>query len=596
MLRPPDQLFLLLIATLALFIWGRWRYDLVALGALLVASILGLVDPNAAFTGFGDPAVVTVAGILVLSRGLINSGAVEPFARALGGLGASPTALIAGTGTAVAFLSAFMNNVGALAIMMPVSIRLARQNGLSPATLLMPLAFCSLLGGLITEIGTPPNLYIARYRGVELGAPFRMFDFAPVGLTLAVAGIAFVALGGWRLIPRRRVGASAEELFQIKSYATEVSVPPKSKLVGKSLRELRLTETYDVLIIGIIRGDQRLMAPSSLEVVHENDVLIMETSSEALKGLLSSTDLKAFADERLEKDLRDASDVSVFEAIVAPASYTIGRTAKSLNLRWRYALNLVAVARQGERLAGRIGSVILRQGDILLLQGRPTAFQETMSILGWLPLADRGMKLSDPKGLLKSSAIFLAAIAAVALQWIPVQIAFALGALLMILTKALTMREAYAAIEWPIIVLLAAMIPLGDALKTTGADVILADGLRHWAGDGGPYAALLLLATATILLTNIINNFATIVLMAPIALSIADGFGVSPDPFLMVTAVAASSAFLTPIGHQANILVMGPAGYRFGDYWRLGLPMTLLTLGIAAPLIWWWWNLRSPLP
>lgn len=591
-MRPAEQVILLIIATLGLFLWGKWRYDLVALAALLTATTLGLVVADEAFAGFGHPAVITVAAILVISRGLVNSGAVEPFAKALSRSADSPAKAIFSLGGVVIFLSAFMNNVGALAFMMPVTIQVARRSKTAPGILLMPLAFCSILGGMITEVGTPPNILMAEMRGRAFGESFAMFDFAPAGIVIALTGLVLISLGGWRLIPRREAAETTESLFKIKTYATEVSVPTKSKIVGKTLQELRWSSELDVLVIGIVRGGERLMAPSSLEHIEANDVLILESSSDSLKELLTSTDLKPCSDESLEKDLRDAKDVSVFEAIVAPASYTIGRTARSLNLRWRYGLNLVAVARSGERISGRIGTVTLRQGDVLLLQGRPTSFQEAMAILGWLPLADRGMQLSESQNLFKSCSIFAAAITLAATNILPVQIAFTFGALFMILTRALTMREAYASIEWPIIMLLGAMIPLGQALETSGGGAMIADSLLALSGTDAPFASLVAVSIATIILTNMINNAAAVVLMAPIAIQLAENIGAPADAFLMATAVCASCAFLTPVGHQSNMLVMGPAGYRFSDYWRLGAPLTAVVLFVGLPFIWWWWALR----
>lgn len=591
-MRPAEQVILLIIATLGLFLWGKWRYDLVALAALLTATTLGLVVADEAFAGFGHPAVITVAAILVISRGLVNSGAVEPFAKALSRSADSPAKAIFSLGGVVIFLSAFMNNVGALAFMMPVTIQVARRSKTAPGILLMPLAFCSILGGMITEVGTPPNILMAEMRGRAFGESFAMFDFAPAGIVIALTGLVLISLGGWRLIPRREAAETTESLFKIKTYATEVSVPTKSKIVGKTLQELRWSSDLDVLVIGIVRGGERLMAPSSLEHIEANDVLILESSSDSLKELLTSTDLKPCSDESLEKDLRDAKDVSVFEAIVAPASYTIGRTARSLNLRWRYGLNLVAVARSGERISGRIGTVTLRQGDVLLLQGRPTSFQEAMAILGWLPLADRGMQLSESQNLFKSCSIFAAAITLAATNILPVQIAFTFGALFMILTRALTMREAYASIEWPIIMLLGAMIPLGQALETSGGGAMIADSLLALSGTDAPFASLVAVSIATIILTNMINNAAAVVLMAPIAIQLAENIGAPADAFLMATAVCASCAFLTPVGHQSNMLVMGPAGYRFSDYWRLGAPLTAVVLFVGLPFIWWWWALR----
>lgn len=584
--------FAVLAATLVLFVWGRWRYDLVALGALLALALLRIVPAEEAFLGFGHPAVITVAAVLVASRGLQNAGVVDLLSGWGMRTGKNVTLQVAVLTLLVAVCSAFMNNVGALALLMPVAIRMGRKSGTPPSLLLMPLAFGSLLGGLVTLIGTPPNIIVATFRARVAEESFGMFDFTPVGGGVALAGIVFLALVGWRLIPRRKARASREELFEIEAYTTEVRVPKESKMAGHSLGELEdLVEKEDLTVVGLIRGDRRTPAPSDFELLRSGDVLIVEGDPEALKKLVQEAGLELVGSKHVgEKDLR-SEDVTVVEAIVAPDARLVGRTIRQVNLRRRYGVNLLAVARQGERLKERLGSNLLRPGDVLLLQGPTDAVQEVLTEFGLLPLAERGLRLGQPRRLALAIGIFGAAIALITLRVLAPEIAFTLAAVAMVLTGLLTLRESYQAIDWPVIVLLAALIPVGAALETTGGAELVAAQFLRFSDVLPPWATLAVLLVGTMFLSDVINNAAAAVLMCPIALGIAAGVGASPDPFLMAVAIGASCAFLTPIGHQSNTLVLGPGGYRFGDYWRVGLPLEIIIALVSLPLLLRFWPL-----
>lgn len=579
------MIFAVLIATLVLFIHGRLRYDVVALLSLAAVGVLDLVPMADLFAGFGHPAVITVAAVLVISYALVNAGLVDVIARSLGRLGANPAALLVALTTIVALCSAFMNNVGALAVLMPVAIQIARKHKLPVSQLLMPLAFGSLLGGLMTLIGTPPNIIIAEFRARETGNAFTMFDFAPVGAAVALAGLVLIWLVGWRLLPDRKNQGSREELFDIDSYLAELHVPEKSDWAGKTLRELEKAVDVDFTIVGVVRGKRRIPAPSWREVLRENDVLIVETDADGLKAVMDGTGLELEADEELAARFLVSDEIVVMEAVVGPGSRIAGRSAEQLNLRRRRGINILAVARQGIKLNKRVQKVTLKAGDVLLLQGDSESMPDTLAKLGCLPLAERSLRLANERRVAISLGLFAIAIMFAATGVLPVALAFTLCVLGMLLLGLIALRDVYDSIDWSIIVLLGAMIPVGIALETTGAAQLLADGLLQVSIGQPAVVALALLMVVTMGLSNVINNAAAAVLMAPVAIAIAHGLGASVDPFLMGIAVAASSAFLTPIGHQSNTLVMGPGGYAFGDYWKLGLPVSICCLVVGIPMI-----------
>jgi len=588
--------FGVLAATLVLFVWNRWRYDLVALGALLACALTGVVPADEVFSGIGHPAVISVAAVLVLSRGLLNAGVVDSVARRLMQVGERPWAQVAALTGIVALSSGFMNNVGALALFMPVAIWMSRQSGRSPSYLLMPLAFGSLLGGTLTLIGTPPNLIIAGYRAEAGEAPFGMFAFLPVGAAVTVAGVLFIALLGWRLVPRRQEQEGNGDLFEISAYLTEVRVPESCKYAGRTLHALidAVKDEADVQVIALVRGDERQRMPSTYEVLREDDILLVEADSDSLKALLDVTGVELAANvEEQESKARDErhGELTLAEAIVSPGSMLVGTTATGLDLRERHGVNVLAVARQGQRLRQRLGNIRFASGDILLLQARENALQSSLNSLGCLPLASRGLSITTPRNVLLASAIFAITLATIAFGLVPAATALVTGALVMILVGLIPMGRIYESIDMPVIVLVAAMLPVGQALETTGGSQLIAEALLELGQSLPPAATLALLMVAVMLISNVVNNAAAAVLAAPVAISLARGMDVSVDPFLMAVAIGASCAFLTPIGHQSNTLVMAPGGYRFGDYWRLGLPLSILVVLCAVPAILWIWPL-----
>jgi len=583
--------FGVLIITLVLFVAEKWRYDVVAFMALLAVTLTGIVPSDQAFTGFGHPAVITVAAVLVLSRALQHSGVIDFLAGWTARVSNGPSLQVGAFTSLVAVLSAFVNNVGALALLLPVTMRTARKTGRSPSLLLMPLAFASLLGGMTTLIGTPPNIIIAAFRAESAGEPFHMFDFTPVGAVIAVIGIVYMALLGWRLVPQRSSMPSQEELFHIADYITELKVPPDSKIVGRPLMELESLIDSDIAVVGVVRGEWKLPAPSAYEPIRADDIVIIQADSEGLKELISAAQLE-LAEEKTHRDqVLGSEQVILAEAIVKPDSQIEGNTTTTLQLRWRYGINLLGVARHGERLTKRLKDIFFEAGDILLFQGSETALQQALPILGCLPLADRGLRIARPSRLLLAIAIFTLAVTVVAVGMLTAPVAFVGAAGLMIVTGLISINHAYQAIDWPIIVLLGAMIPVAQALESTGGAELIAVKLFHLAHGMPAQALVLAVLVATMFLSDLVNNAAAAILMAPIALRLATEVNASADPFLMAVAIGASCAFLTPIGHQSNALVMGPGGYRFGDYWRMGLPLEVAIAAIATPLILWYWPL-----
>lgn len=578
-----------LAAALVLFVWDRWRYDIVAIGILLFLAIAGVVPAREAFLGFGHPAVITVAAVLVISRGLMNAGVVDLVASIVSRVGDRSILQLTALVALVTLFSGFMNNVGALALLMPAAVRMARSGGVSPSLFLMPLAFGSLLGGMTTLIGTPPNIVIASFREASGEAPFRMFDFAPVGALLALLGGLFIVAVGWRLVPQRQDLSSRDKLFHIGDYLSEVRVGEESKAVGKYLHEIEAIRKGDVVVAALLRGKNRIMTPSVWERLSQGDILIVEAEAEDLKEFIDSAELELEGGKELDQGELSAGETTLMEAVAAPGSRLIGRTAVQLDLRWRFGVNVLAVARQGSRLARRLRDIRFRESDVILFQGPKSKWSEVLTHLGCWPLAERDLKIGQPRRLTLALLLFAGAIAASVLGWLPIELSLSAAGLAMILLRVLSIDEAYRSLELPILILLAAMMPVGEALDRTGGADRIAGWILGIAADAPLPITLAVVMIGTMALTNIINNVAAAVLMAPIGATLARGLDLSVDPFLMAVAIGSSAAFLTPIGHQANTLVMGPGGYRFGDYWRLGLPLSVLVVLASVPMLMWVW-------
>ena len=578
--------FAVLGAAMVLFVWGRWRFDVVAVLALLALIFAGIVPTEEAFHGFGHPAVITVAAVLIISRALQDSGVVDSLVRFLAPMRNRTSYHVGAAGGMTAAISAFMNNVGALALMLPVALRSAQRAGTAPAKVLMPLSFASLLGGLVTLIGTPPNIIIATFRGQVGDAPFGMFDFTPVGLVVAATGIAYITLFGWRLLPEHRRGETGPEgRFRIQAYTTEAKVGPGSRLAGQSVRHLERLCENEATVMSIIRGEVRRLAPAGIERLRAGDILVLEGDPAALKPLFDEGMLNQMAEHQVRPDEFRSDDVRVVEAVLMPDSPIEGQRMRALRMHDRFGVNLLAVARRDRSPVARLANVRFQTGDVLLIQGERETLHRVLDDLGCLPLAERGLRPQNPRRRMLTLSIFAAAVGATAFAMIPIQIAFVAAVAALILTGRLTVRDAYESIEWHIIVLLAALIPVGQALDTTGGTALIAGGIVAAAGDLPVWAMLALLVIASMWLSDLIPNATTAILMAPIAVSVAETLGHPMDPFLMAVAIGSASPYLTPIGHQSNTLVMGPGGYRFTDYARMGAPLEVLIVLVSVPLI-----------
>ncbi len=591
MTTDQGLLFALIGALFVFLIWGRYRYDLVAFAALLIAYLLGLVSTDQVFVGFGHPAVIIIALVLIISRGLYLSGAIEMMAGAL--LDGTRSigrhiGLMAGVSAA---LSAVMNNVAALALLMPIDLQAADKAQRSPGLTLMPLSFASILGGMITLIGTPPNIVIATFRGEALGDPYTMFDFAPVGLVVAVVGIAYVALIGWRLIPVERTSASMPSSIEdLESYLVELRVPADAEIIGQKLRQLDdQADEAGVQILGLVRDGERLPGMAARATLEADDRIVVEGGPDGIEAFAGAMALSYADSDRPSKAL---SGTTVMREVAVPqTSRLVGRTDSTMRLRYRRGVILLGISRNGVRLRERLREVEIQAGDLLLLLGPEDTLDDVVEWLGCLPLAPRGLDVIQRNKARMAILIFAGAIALASFELIYLPMALACVAVLYVVLDIVPLSQVYESIEWPVVVLLGAMIPISVALESSGGTQLLAD-LFVQSTNGWPVilvlAALMLL---TMTLSDVLNNVATALIAAPIALDIALQLEVNPDPFLMAVAVAASCAFLTPIGHKNNTLIMGPGGYRFGDYWRMGLPLELLVIFTALPMIVFVWPL-----
>ena len=597
-----DQLLLfgVLLTVFALLVWGRVRYDVVAFGALIVASMGGAIPQDALFDGFAHPATVIIALVLIISEGLKSSGAIEVLARYLISASRKLRLHIAIMSTVAAALSAVMNNVAALALLMPVDMQAARKAKRSPALSLMPVSFASILGGMVTLIGTPPNVVIATFREQSLGSSYSMFDFAPVGLIVAIVGVTYVTIIGWKFIPvERRKHNSDEDLMDLSKYIAEGKVKDSSIAIDKTLQDLRkiAKDEHDVEeLTGLVRQGKRLAGEIYLEVIRKGDVIVMKGLPQAIEQFIGSTGLEYAGGEKHQGVTSETREL--LEVVVPEGARIAGRSADNLKLLRQHEVTLLGVSRNGKRFHDRVRELRIKAGDMLLLIGNENILDEVVDWLGCLPLADREEK---PLEVVQRNKAWLAVLtfaaavltASVGLLYLPV----ALGAVAVIylLFRIVPPSQVYEKVQWPVIVLLGCLIPIGTALEESGGTALIAQGIIDWSQGLPVVAVLAILMIVTMTLSDVLNNVATALIAAPIGLNIAQQLGVSPDPFLMAVAVAASCAFLTPIGHKNNTIIMGPGGYKFGDYWRMGLPLEILVVAVGLPVILLVWPLAGNL-
>jgi len=580
--------FAIIIGMMAMFVWGRFRYDVVAALTLLAAIGVGIVPPEKAFTGFGDDIVIIVASALVVSAAVGRSGVIERVVRRIGPYLTTITRQLGALVGSVTLLSGFVKNIGALAMLMPIVFQLARRTGTSPSSLLMPMSFGAMLGGMVTLIGTSPNIIVARMREQITGEPFYMFDFAPVGAGLAIVGVIYLMFG-WRLLPKDRKGVvSMDAAFNLEGYTTEVMVPEESPAAGITVKALEELGENEIEVVTLLRGRERRYEPAGNVVIKAGDDLIIRGSPQALERIVALEKLKLVRGENIGQQDSPADEIGVMEAVIMPESQLVGSSVGQLHLFDRFGVNLLAVSRTGRPIANRLRTVKLRAGDVVVLRGNLKAMPETLGELHCLPLAGRDLDIGRT-GSLVPIGVLAAAMALVAFNLVPVAVAFFGAAVILLVTGSLSLRDAYDAIEWPILIMLGALIPVSDALRTTGGTKLIATWLSDTLAHLPPIGALALLMLAAMAVTPFLNNAATVLVMAPIAASFAKQLGYNSDPFLMAVAIGTACEFLTPIGHQCNTLVMGPGGYRFGDYARLGLPLSLIALAVGTPLIAYFW-------
>ncbi|MBY5828762.1 SLC13 family permease [Rhizobium leguminosarum] len=582
-MRADQWLSLLIIALMmGAFLWGRYRYDIVAVSSLLAAIIVGIVPAKNAFSGFSDDIVIIVGSTLIVSAAISRSGIMDVALRRFSPERRGPRMQLIILVAIVAALSAFIKNIGALAIMIPVAVQMARKSRVSPSMFLMPMSFASLLGGLMTQIGTSPNIIVSRVREEITGQPFMMFDYTPVGLALSVAGIVFLALF-YKLLPERsRVETSMDEAVAIKNYTTEAKVTTPSGAIGRSVSWLQKPAGGDAMVTAIIGRNGQRRTPLPDTVLKDGDLLIIEGEQSALDKIVSEAKLQ-LSDRKHEPETRQ--DISSVEAIVGEHSRLIGVSAKDVSLFHNTGLNLLAVSRRDRRFTERLGEIKIRNGDVVVLQGDLQKLPDLLREWGCLPLVERDMKLGNARNGMIPVIILMATMGATAFGGIPVATAFFAAAFLMVITGSVPLREVYQHLDAPILIMLAALIPISDSLRTTGTTDIIADLLSRTAEMLPPFGALALILVAAMAVTPFLNNAATVLVMAPIAATFAEKLGFRPDAFLMAVAIGAGCDFLTPIGHQCNTLVMGPGGYRFGDYARLGLPLSLIVVLVSVPIL-----------
>lgn len=583
-------LFSLFAAVFAMLLWGRFRYDLVAFTALMVGVVLGVVPTKDAFSGFGHPATIIVALVLIVSAGLVRSGAVLLITRTLvdasRGLGTHIT-IMGGIG---GVLSAFMNNVAALALLMPVDIATARKAKRAAGLTLMPLSFATILGGMVTLIGTPPNIIIASIREESLGAPFTMFDFAPVGGVAAIAGLAFVALIGWRLIPSGQHDAGTEPLEALSDYLAELTIPEGHPMIGKRLSAMNeAAEAADVTLLGLIRNGKRMRGRALRQTIQAQDALVLEAEPNALDEFRVAQKLATAEAKRA--DLLKGGDTALVEVVVNDDARVAGKSSQSLGLGWRKRTVLMGIARSGRRITSQLRKTTIKPGDVLLLQTPAEHKDEVVDWIGGLPLAERGLSVTQDTKTWLAIGVFAVAVAAASFGLVYLPVALGLVVVAFVLSGILPIKEIYDHIEWPVVVLLGSMIPLGAALETSGGTELIAGALIGLTNGLPAWAILTVLMVVTMTLSDVLNNTATTIVAAPVGIQMANTLGVNPDPFLMAVAIAASAAFLTPIGHKNNTLILGPGGYRFGDYWRMGLPLEGIIIAVSIPTLMIVWPL-----
>jgi di/tricarboxylate transporter len=582
-------IFALLAAVFGMLVWGRIRYDLVAFAALIVGILGGAVSAHEAFAGFGHETTVIIAFVLIISRAMINAGVVEMIARYVVSASRSLPAHIGIMSVIGGALSAVINNVAAIAILMSLDIEAAKKAKRSPSLSLMPLSYATILGGMVTMIGTPSNIVIAQYRERALGEPYSMFSFTPVGLVVAIAGIGFVALAGWRFIPQREAQVTAMTRADGKGlFVAEARVPEKSSAIGKTPGDFdELGDKHGVTVLGLVRGGRRLSGFARGEMIREGDFVVLEGEPPSVEAFAGETKLELSTAE--DHGGLTGPSMQLIEAIVPENARAAGRSALSLGLLSAHGVTLIGVSRQGRRFRERVRQLPILPGDVLLLLGPEKRLAFAAEWLGVLPLAEKEHTLIQRRKATLAIGIFIAGVAISVAGLVTLSTALASIVAVYAAFNIFSARQVYESVEWPVIVLLGSLIPLGAAFENAGGTELVTTAIVGQTEGLPAWAILAAVMIVTMVLSDFLNSIATSLIAAPIGVGVAQAVGASPDAFLMGVAIAATCGFLTPIGHKNNTIIMGPGGYRFGDYWRIGLPLELLTVVVAVPatmLVW----------
>lgn len=581
----------ILAGAVACFVSERLPVDLVALLVLSALLASGVLTPGQAVSGFSNTATVTVAAMFVLSAGLARTGAVNLLGRRLamvGRLGFRPTLLA--LMVFIGVISAFINNTAAVAIFLPIVLGLSRDMGISPSKLLIPLSFASMFGGVCTLIGSSTNILVSSIAEQHGQPPFRMFELSRLGLVLFAVGSLYMLTAGVRIVPERRGGADLTQSYEMGEYLTEILVLPESPAVGRPLRESPLVRDLDLDVLEIHRGGRPLTAPGAETFLEAGDLLRVRGDlqkirrAEEQEGIVLKSGLK-WRDEDLQ-----SSEAALLEAVIAPGSALEGQTLKEAGFRQIYGGTALAIRHRDEIMRERLGTTRLRSGDVLLIEIRRDRMEALRRNPDFVIVSEVGLDEPRRGKLLLAVAIVAGVVASAAADLLPIMGSAILGSVLLVLTRCITLEEAYKGIEWRVIFLLGGILPLGIALETTGAARLLSSLLVDTIGAWGPVALVSAFYLLTSLLTEAMSNNATAALLAPIAVSAAAALGVDPRPFLVAVTFAASASFMTPVGYQTNTLIYGPGHYRFSDFLRVGAPLNLLFWLLATLLIPRFWS------
>jgi di/tricarboxylate transporter len=582
---PQIKVASIILILLVVLAWGRWRYDGVTLIALASMVLLDLVPAKEAFSGFGHPAVITVALVLLISKALEKSGFINMIGDLLRRNISGEMQFLIILMFVAGILSSFMNNIGAMAMLLPITIGIAQKMEWNPSKFLMPLAFASILGGMNTKIGTPPNIIISEIREGATQQAFEFFDFAYAGFPISFLGILFIALVGWRFVKLREEGSEKIPLLDIQDYLVEMTVSEDSTLVGKRVHELTSQIGTDNVLMGVVSEKGTIRKPHHRETFEALQILVLKISPDDVAGI--QTDFGLIIDPELQ-DLSEIGELGEIEAMITPRSRLIGRKYNYFKRMARGIFSLLGLWRQGTKLRRRLAREIFKAGDVLLLSSRDSdeRVAEKLELLGLMPLWKRELDvIRDTSRAWQAILIFVLALVAIIFFEVHIVVALLICVLAYASKRLLTGEGIYRHIEWPVVVMLGAMFPIGGALSSSGLTIASADFITANLSGMNVAWVLVIILVFTMFISDLINNAATAVIMAPLSIKVAEQMNHPIEPFLMAVAVGASCAFLSPIGHQCNTLVMGPGNYRFSDYWKLGLPLEILIVCISIPVI-----------